>query len=75
MLPPGVTAGSIVNIAVYQNHAEEKKRDDDFWMLQDQILETFGKRSPEPPKLEVCEVSSNLYVFTPLILNIHSFET
>jgi len=60
LLPPGVTAGSIVNIAVYQNHAEEKKRDDEFWTLQDQILETFGKRSPEPPKLEVREVSSNL---------------
>jgi len=55
-----VTAGSIVNIAVYQNHAEEKKRDDEFWTLQDQILETFGKRSPEPPKLEVRKASSNL---------------
>ena len=57
-----MTAGSIVNIAVYQNHAEEKKRDDEFWSLQDEILETFGKRSPEPPKLNVRKVSSCLYV-------------
>jgi hypothetical protein len=56
-----VTAGSIVNIAVYQNHAEEKKRDDEFWSLQDEILETFGKRSPEPPKLNVREVSFDLH--------------
>ena len=53
-----MTAGSIVNIAVYQNHAEEKKRDDEFWSLQDEILEAFGKHSPEPPKLNVREVSS-----------------
>ena len=32
LLPPGVIAGSIVNIAVHQNHAE-KKRDDEFWTL------------------------------------------
>jgi hypothetical protein len=54
-----VTAGSIVNIAVYQNHTEEKKRDDEFWSLQDEILETFGKRSPEPPKLNVRDISSS----------------
>jgi len=57
LLPPGVTAGSIVNIAVHQNHAEEKKRDDEFWALQDEILETFGKRSPEPPKLKLRNVT------------------
>jgi len=51
-----LTAGSIVNIAVYQNHTEEKKRDDEFWSLQSEILETFGKHSPEPPKLNVCDV-------------------
>jgi hypothetical protein len=59
-----VTAGSIVNIAVYQNHAEEKKRDDEFWSLQDEILETFGKRSPEPPKLNVREISLGFTLWT-----------
>ena len=70
-----MTAGSIVNIAVYQNHAEEKKQDDEFWTLQDEILETFGKRSPEPPNLKVHGVSHNSYAFTPLIPNSLSFET
>ena len=61
-----------MNIAVHQNHAEEKKRDDEFWSLQDEILETFGKHSPEPPKLNVCEVSSAC-TFVLLILNSPSF--
>ena len=60
-----MTAGSIVNIAVHQNHAEEKKRDDEFWSLQDEILETFGKHSPEPPKLNVCEDSSACTSISP----------
>lgn len=47
-----------MNIAVYQNHVEEKKRDDEFWSLQDEILETFGKRSPEPPNLNVRVIPS-----------------
>jgi chitin biosynthesis protein CHS5 len=53
LLPPGVKAGSIVNISVNQNVAEEKKRDNEFWALQNDILDTYGKTMPEPPKLEV----------------------
>lgn len=53
LLPPGVATGSIVNIAVHQNTAEERKRDQEFWGLQRDILETFGRASPEPPQLEV----------------------
>ncbi|KAJ7710263.1 hypothetical protein B0H14DRAFT_3640982 [Mycena olivaceomarginata] len=53
LLPPGATTGSIVNIAVHQNHAEEKRRDAAFWALQDEILNEFGVRSPEPPKLQL----------------------
>ena len=69
-----MTAGSIVNIAVYQNHAEEKKRDDEFWSLQDEILETFGKRSPEPPKLNVREVPSvhALYTADSVVLKLRN---
>jgi len=73
LLPPGATAGSIVNIAVRQNHAEEKKRDDEFWRLQEEILEMFGKRSPEPPNLKVREVPLN--AFTPTDSESPSFET
>ena len=53
LLPPGATTGSIVSIAVHQNYTEEKRRENDFWALQDEILNTYGKSSPEPPKLSV----------------------
>ena len=53
LLPPGATTGSIVNISVIQNHAEEKKRDSEFWDLQNSILETYGAQAPTNPKLEV----------------------
>lgn len=66
LLPPGVTTGSIVNIAVHQNIAEERKRDQEFWGLQRDILETFGRTSPEPPQLEVLclQLSSELHPHT-----------
>ncbi|KAG8219060.1 hypothetical protein J3R82DRAFT_4816 [Butyriboletus roseoflavus] len=57
LLPPGVTTGSIVNIAVHQNIVEERKRDQEFWGVQRDILETFGCASPEPPQLEVRNVT------------------
>ncbi|KAF8871384.1 hypothetical protein CPB84DRAFT_791955 [Gymnopilus junonius] len=57
LLPPGATTGSIVNIAVHQNHTEEQKREREFWDLQDDILEEFGQASPEAPKLSVRNVT------------------
>lgn len=57
LLPPGATTGSIVNIAVHQNVAQERKRDHEFWSLQQDILETFGSDSPENPQLEVRNVT------------------
>ena len=42
-----------MNIAVHQNHAEEQKRESEFWALQEDILQEFGQASPEPPRLEV----------------------
>ncbi|KAG1823977.1 uncharacterized protein BJ212DRAFT_1327525 [Suillus subaureus] len=57
LLPPGATTGSIVNIAVHQNVAQERKRDHEFWSLQEDILETFGSHSPENPQLEVRNVT------------------
>lgn len=53
LLPPGVSSGSIVNIAVHRNLAEEKKQKREFWELQDRIYETFGLESPSPPELQV----------------------
>lgn len=46
-----------MNIAVHQNHAEEQKRESEFWALQEDILNEFGQDSPEPPQLEVRYVS------------------
>ncbi|KAL4265117.1 Chitin Synthase Export/Cell Fusion Regulator, partial [Pleurotus pulmonarius] len=57
LLPPGATTGSIVKIAVHQNHAEEKRRDREFWDLQEEILDEFGKESPEPPQLQLRNVT------------------
>lgn len=53
LLPPGVTSGSIVNIAVHRNIAEEKRQRSEFWDLQDQIFQTFGQKTPQTPQLEV----------------------
>ncbi|GBE90214.1 hypothetical protein BKA93DRAFT_741014 [Sparassis latifolia] len=57
LLPPGATTGSIVNISVTQNIKEEKKRDAEFWNLQNDILSIYGTTSPEHPKLEVRNVT------------------
>ncbi|KIK66655.1 hypothetical protein GYMLUDRAFT_909467 [Collybiopsis luxurians FD-317 M1] len=57
LLPPGATAGSIVNIAVHQNHAAEKRRDAEFWALQQDILDEFGVHLPETPKLQLRNVT------------------
>ncbi|RDB20046.1 Chitin biosynthesis protein CHS5 [Hypsizygus marmoreus] len=57
LLPPGATTGSIVNIAVRRNHAEEKRRDAEFWALQNDILKEFGVNSPESPKLQLRNVT------------------
>ncbi|KAG6848588.1 hypothetical protein H0H93_015637, partial [Arthromyces matolae] len=57
LLPPGATTGSIVNIAVNRNVTEEKRRESEFWALQDDILNEFGINSPEPPKLQLRNVT------------------
>ncbi|GAV99624.1 chitin biosynthesis protein [Lentinula edodes] len=57
LLPPGATAGSIVNIAVHQNHAEEKRRDGEFWALQKEISDAYGVEIPEAPKLQLRNVT------------------
>ncbi|KAM6496362.1 fibronectin type III/BRCA1 domain containing protein [Amanita muscaria] len=57
LLPLGVTTGSIVNIAVHQNHTEEKKRDAEFWELQDDIVREFGQATPEALKLQLRNVT------------------
>ncbi|THH32333.1 hypothetical protein EUX98_g1865 [Antrodiella citrinella] len=57
LLPPGATTGSIVNISVSQNISEEKKRDNEFWELQNDILEKYGTTLPEPPQLQLRNIT------------------
>ncbi|KAJ7583688.1 fibronectin type III/BRCA1 domain-containing protein [Mycena floridula] len=57
LLPPGATAGSIVNIAVHQNHSEEQRRDAEFWSLQQAIVDEFGVSLPEAPVLAVRNIT------------------
>jgi hypothetical protein len=68
LLPPGATTGSIVNIAVHQNVSEEKRREAEFWALQNDILEAYGLTTPENPKLEV----STILMMIPLDAYIFS---
>lgn len=46
LLPPDVAAGSIVNISVRRNEAQEHARRSDFEQLQQDILSTFGSELP-----------------------------
>ncbi|KAI0306994.1 hypothetical protein B0F90DRAFT_1570748, partial [Multifurca ochricompacta] len=57
LLPPGATTGSIVNISVTQNVTEEHKRDREFWELQSNILEEFGRRIPKAPQISLRNVT------------------
>ncbi|EJU06632.1 hypothetical protein DACRYDRAFT_113291 [Dacryopinax primogenitus] len=57
LLPPGVTSGSIVNIAVYRNADEEHRQKQEFWDLQEAIVKTYGKEVPEAPQVEVRNVT------------------
>ncbi|KDQ63964.1 hypothetical protein JAAARDRAFT_201433 [Jaapia argillacea MUCL 33604] len=57
LLPPGTTTGSIVNISVTQNHTEEKRRDNAFWALQNDILDAFGRETPQSPDLQLRNVT------------------
>ncbi|KAF8318097.1 hypothetical protein DL93DRAFT_2054764 [Clavulina sp. PMI_390] len=57
LLPPGVSSGSIVNIAVHRNLSEEKRQRQAFWDLQNDIFSSFGVDMPKAPKLEVRNVT------------------
>ena len=65
LLPPGVSTGSIVNISVQRNVTEEKKRENEFWHLQSDILDAFGTQTPANPQLEVRFFSLSLFLSSP----------
>ncbi|KXL50375.1 hypothetical protein M433DRAFT_2079 [Acidomyces richmondensis BFW] len=51
LLPPDIHSGSIVDINVSRNQHAELIAEQKFAALQDDILQTFGARSPSPPVL------------------------
>ncbi|KAG9291089.1 hypothetical protein G9A89_012961 [Geosiphon pyriformis] len=71
LLPPGVTSGSIVNIAVNRNFDQEEAQRRDFWELQESILNEFGKYPPEAPKLRVKHITQTSVIleWEPLVLH------
>ncbi|CAG8558285.1 7081_t:CDS:2 [Paraglomus brasilianum] len=77
LLPPGVTSGSIVNIAVNRNREQEEARLTEFWKLQERILAEYGKHPPESPKLKVKHITqtSVLLEWEPLKLYKAKFKS
>ncbi|GAA5927540.1 hypothetical protein JCM1841_002334 [Sporobolomyces salmonicolor] len=53
LLPQGVGPGSIVNIACTRNYAAERAAQRDFWDLQRDIYDMFGKDEPQAPNLRI----------------------
>ncbi|KAH6973629.1 hypothetical protein BKA56DRAFT_555249 [Ilyonectria sp. MPI-CAGE-AT-0026] len=51
LLPPNISSGSIVDIAVSQNATKEAAADRSFRSLQDHIYGSFGSAEPDTPAL------------------------
>ncbi|CAI4210816.1 unnamed protein product [Parascedosporium putredinis] len=51
LLPPNISSGSIVDIAVSRNTSSERAAELAFQSLQDHILSSFGATEPSRPKL------------------------
>ncbi|KAF0392009.1 BRCT domain-containing protein [Gigaspora margarita] len=77
LLPPGVTSGSIVNIGVNRNYDQEARQRNEFWELQEAILEEFGRKAPEPPKLHVKHITQTSVIleWEPLVLCTATFKS
>ncbi|KAF9915384.1 Chitin synthase, class 5 [Lobosporangium transversale] len=77
LLPKGVSAGSVVNISVNRDLEEEQRRRDEFWALQDEILDQFGKNPPKTPTLRVLSLTQSTCIleWDPLVLNQASLRS
>ncbi|KAJ1955675.1 hypothetical protein IWQ62_005479 [Dispira parvispora] len=53
LLPKGVVSGSIVNIQVQRNAAEEVRQRETFRNLQEDLMQQYGSAEPQPPRLKV----------------------
>lgn len=70
LLPQGCKPGSIVSIACQRNASAEQEAAAAFWDLQDNILETFGRGTPEAPELKLRNVTQTSVAleWNPLVL-------
>ncbi|KAL1921010.1 uncharacterized protein VTP21DRAFT_11645 [Calcarisporiella thermophila] len=76
LLPKGVTSGSIVNISVQRNRDAEQRQQNEFWQIQDTILNEFGTHSPEAPVLRVRAITQTSVTleWDPLVLHSSEFR-
>lgn len=82
LLPNGVRAGSIVKIKCDQDFETEKHEANQFKLIQDEILNTFGKNLPKNPVLSVKNVTQtscvlewdNLDLGTSSLKNLFLFK-
>ncbi len=64
-------SGSIVNIFVTRDIAEEERQLKEFWDIQDYVLNTYGTQSPEIPVVRVRNITQTSLVleWDPLVLH------
>ncbi|WFC96957.1 Chitin synthase, class 5 [Malassezia brasiliensis] len=79
LLPHGVQVGSVVDIRVTRNDAEEQQQREAFVALQDDILQMYGINSPAPPALRLRNVTQTTLTleWDPLQLanaDLHSLD-
>ncbi|KAI9317231.1 BRCT domain-containing protein [Dichotomocladium elegans] len=72
LLPKGVMSGSIVNITVNRNIAEEERKMREFWNLQEKILAKFGQAGPENPVLRVRNITQTSLILEWDTLDLHT---
>lgn len=53
LLPRGLTLGSVVDVRVTRNEAQEQKKREDFIGLQDEILQMYGAKAPTAPVIRL----------------------
>ncbi|ORX61507.1 BRCT domain-containing protein [Hesseltinella vesiculosa] len=72
LLPKGVASGSIVNISVNRNISEEERKMQEFWDLQNTIVQRFGEAGPEVPTLRVKNITQTSLILEWDVLELHT---
>jgi hypothetical protein len=77
LLPTGVSAGSIVNISVCRNKTEEERKMQQFWDLENNILEKYGQATPQAPFIRVKNLTQTSLIleWDPLVLHLATLRS